>query len=212
MNDDIYIFPAVKKAASILAVASGWLLILIPVLSLMEIILAMWGLIEGAIFIGISTQFLFYLLLSFLGIFVFWGHNVLLADRGVEVSRWICFISLPFILLTPITTVYTLITRDALLEIQVLFPYSLCIILLQTALFNLPKMAAISPALRWRIALFPFMLMGIAITDFPGMLPIALLFKIAAAALVTGPLFRLASFIPRIISMPEKAKKPTVNE
>lgn len=212
MNDDIYIFPAVKKAASILAAASGWLLILIPVLSLMEIILAMGGLIEGAIFCGISAQFLFNLLLSFLGLFVLWGHNVLLADRGVEVSRGMCFISLPFILLTPITTGYTLITQEALIEIQELFPYCLCILLLQSALLNLPKMAALSVALRWRIALFPFMLIGIAITDFPEMLPIALLFKIAAAALVAGPLFRLANFIPRIISMPEKAKNPNVNE
>lgn len=212
MNDDIYIFPTVKKAASILAAASGWLLIIIPGLSLMEIILALGGFIEGAIFIGTSAQFLFYLLLSFLGMFVLWGHNVLLADRGIDISRWICFISLPFILLTPITIGYTLITHDALMEIQELFPYSLCIILLQAALFNLPKMAALSSALRWRIALFPFMLLGIAITDYPGLLPIALLFKIAAAALIAGPLFRLASFIPRIISMPEKEQKPTVNE
>lgn len=207
MNDDIYIFPAVKKAASILAAASGWLLILVPVLSLMEIILALGGFIEGAIFSGVSSQFLFYLLLSFLGMFVLWGHNVLLADRGMEASLWMCFISLPFTLLTPITTGYTLITHDTLIEIQELFPYCLCIFLLQAALFNLPKMAALSAALRWRIALFPFMLIGIAITDVPGMLPIALLFKITAAALVAGPLFRLASFIPLIISMPEKARR-----
>lgn len=212
MNDDIYIFPAVKKAASILAAASGWLLILVPGLSLMEIILALGGFVEGAIFIGTSAQFLFYLLLSFLGMFVLWGHNVLLADKGIDISRWICFISLPFILLIPITQAYTVVTKEWLLQNQDVYPYILCVVLLQAALFNLPKMAALSSALRWRIALFAFMLMGIAITDFPGMLPIALLFKIAAAALVTGPLFRLASFIPRIISMPEKAKRPTVNE
>ena len=212
MNDDIYIFPAVKKTASFLAGASGWLLIFIPVLSLMEIILAMGGGIEGAIFCGIFAQFLFNLLLSFLGIFVLWGHNVLLGDRGVEASRWICFISLPFSILLFITQAYTIVTKEWLLKSQDVYPYILCVVLLQAALLNQPKMAGISPALRLRIALCPFMLMGIAMTDVPGLLPIALLFKIAAAAIVTGPLFRLASFIPRIISMPEKEQKTTVNE
>lgn len=212
MNDSVYIYPIVKKTIAALAATGGWLLIICLILAVMEIVLAMGGFIENAINCGSAAQFLFFILLSILGILTLWSHSVLLGDRGVIVSHFFCIIGIPFIILLPITQAYSIITNDELIENQAFFPYFVCVIILQAAILNIPKMAAAPLSLRWRIALFPLMILGVAITDFPGLLPIALLFKIGATALGSGLLFRLSGYAPRIINMPEKHQKPTVNE
>lgn len=215
MKDDFYIYPAVKKAASYIASACGWILIICCVLSVLEIALAMGGLLGAAIAFGAVSQLLFFVQLSMLGLLTLWCHTVLLGDRGTAISHFLCLLSIPFILLLPITQVYALVTHESLITNQEIYPFIICLILLLTALLNIPKMAAAPLLLKLRIVFFPFFLLGIAVTDFPGLLPIALAFKLGAAALAAGPLFQLANLAPRLVSMPEKPQKPrppSVNE
>lgn len=212
MNEDFLIYPIVKKTASFLASAGGWLLIICAALSTLEIGLVMSGFLTGGVLCGLLSSHLFLLTLIFLATLILWCHYVLLGERGNEFSRWICLIGTLFVILLPASLVYTYFTGDLLAEGQDMYPYIICIILLQAAWLNIPKMATAPLSLRIRVALFPILLLGILVTDVPGFLPIALLFKIGAAALMSGPLFQLARIAPRIISMPEAQQKPTVNE
>ena len=202
--DNILIYPAVKHKAAWLAGLANALALTAAVLSLLCIGGLSLDLTEFALRCGSASQLMGRFLLAVLSLLSAWCHHVLLAGRGSDITRWLANLGIFMGGLVLVCSLYAAVTFERLLPRQDDVALMLITLLLFTALFNLPRMAAAPAGRRAAVVLAPLLLLLVELTDMPmALLPNAV-FKLAAAALLFPQLRRLRQVAPLIVSMPER--------
>ena len=209
MSEDWYIFPLVKQIVSKLSTLCGNLVIACAVAAVAELLFYFIGSIEAGIFCGLTSGFLFTLVLCLITLLAFWCHHVLLAARGVSITRWLCLAACIMCGIMLTCEVYSLLFHEPLLVRQQESPIIIWTMLLFALLINFSNMAALSLLKRCQLLLFQLLILAIILTTVPELL----LFNIVAKLLLiitAFPFFRkLSRLAPQIIAMPELPSTPS---
>lgn len=205
MQIEYHILPQVRWGAALLADLARYFLLAAATLALAELVLLPLRLPMAGIVCGLLSSFLLPWAIALLAVLAAWVHAVLLAGQGLGITRWLVRVGALLAPLIPVCWVYTLAAGELLLYRQAELPIILGVVMLGAALVNIPKMAAAPRLLQLRVVLLPLLLLAAYCCDLPGLLVFCAIFKILAAWLAFRPLKQLASFAPRIISMPAKA-------
>ena len=202
MNEiEYFIFIPVKKFVSVTAKLLRYLVPAILLCGIAEIALLYGGFKEG-MHLGIISDQLLEVFISFLSLIALWCHHVLLARRGYAITRFLMSFSAVMSGIFMICMVYTLATGEFLLVKQHQTPILVACIIMMAVLCNLNNMAAASRMFRFGLVVFVVALLGAGITA-GVLIPISLLFKIVMAVPAYIFLKKLEQVAPRIISMPE---------
>lgn len=205
-QEEMLVFPAVKRAVACLASAAAWACVAIAALwlvGLVVVILSASPFLPGAeaeellaLLSGLQ-QLALAALLPCLYLTALWCHHVLLAERGLVVTRWLLLFLQFFAFLHPVCVLYALVAGKLLLANQFILPAVLQTVLPCAFALNWFHMAAAPLRLRVSGLLFLLALMGQYIMG--GSLLVLLL-----PALGWWPLRGLAQLAPRIVSLPPK--------
>lgn len=215
-RDEILIFPAVKRAVSVLAKVTAWGYVAAAALWLMGLALLVWAAFclsadevseeaivwvscfEIANFIcGAGHVFLLALLVPCLYLLALWCHQVLLAGRGISAMRWLLLILLFFSFLHPLCEGWLLWSGKPLLTNQVLLPAVLYTVLPCAFTVNWFRMAALP--LRYRLLILFFLL-----TLVGNYILMGSFFVLLLPCFSFAPLRLLARNASLIISLPPK--------
>ncbi len=203
MPEQWYIFPLIRQFIGKLASICALLSIATVIGAIAEVLLLSVGLFSAALFCGMTSDVFLTVLLVGSSLLAQWSHNVLLADRGLFITRYFTLFNVVFALILLTCEIYTVTTHQLLLVKQGELPFFITIILITGVLLNMHRMAA--APLKWRIMLpaYPLILLAVLITQAPQ----TLLYCTAAKALLaaTGyPLLkRLSILAPKVVTMPE---------
>lgn len=215
-RNEMLIYPAVKRAVSILAHVTAWGYVLLALLWLLglALVLAAAGLNwshgapvffeQGLAWVFGARAILESLLLLCLYLLALWCHLVLLAGRGVAVTRWLLLFLLIFAFLHPVCVLYVCLLGKPLLVNQFLLPAVLYTSLAAVYIFNWFCMAAL--ALRWRLCLLAFVACLSEQYILGGSVLLLLLPWLSFV-----PLRRLARLAPLVVSLPTKAQTPAAS-
>lgn len=204
LNDTMHLWPAVKTGVARCARATAWLLVAAAVLGVLELALAPLHFVLAAIVCGMGSALLLVLALAFLLPVAAWAHTVLLAGQGMFLPRWLCRMGA---LLSPVLivgTLYAFCTGQPLMYRQEELPLLMVVVLVAATTLNWNYMAAAPVRMQLRLHAFPLLLLGCFVTDWPGLLPYCVLFKLLAAWTGAGPLLYLARMAPLVVSLPER--------
>ncbi len=201
---EYHLLPFVKRTVAVLASTTRYTLTACAVLALAELALLPLRFPVAAILCGLISSFLLPLGTALLAVLVAWCHAVLLAGQGMLLSRWLVRVGAVLAFFVPICWGYSYMTGRLLLYRQAELPLILGLLILGAALCNIPKMAAAPWQLQVRVVVLPLLLLAAYCFDVPGGLVFCSVAKILAAWVAAQPLRLLASYAPRIISMPEK--------
>ncbi len=215
-RDEYLIFPAVKRAVSVLAKVTAWGFVAAAALWLLGLALLVGelGLLSAAgdsdealvwlsrcemiqFLGGVGREFLLALLLPCLYLLALWCHQVLVAGRGTAVTRWLLLFLLLFAFLHPVCEARLLLSGKPLLANQLLLPAVLYTVLPCVFALNWFRMAALP--LRYRLLLLCFLLALLGNYILCGSLCVFLL-----PCFSFVPLRRLAAYAPLIVSLPPK--------
>lgn len=213
-RDECLIFPAVKRAVSVLAKVTAWGFVAAAALWLLGLALLavaamlcsaaelpeempVWvSVTESAILIcGAGREFLLALLMPCLYLLALWCHQVLLAGRGTAVTRWLLLCLLFFAFLHAVCMGWLLVSYKPLLANQMLLAPVLYTVLPCVFAVNWFRMAALP--LRYRLLLIFFLLVLLGSYILAGSLCVLLL-----PCFSFVPLRRLAAYAPLIVSLP----------
>lgn len=217
-RDECLIFPAVKRAVSVLAKVTAWGFVAAAALWLLGLALlvtmlfasagtsdavidevSLW---ESAFFLcGAGREFLLALLMPCLYLLVLWCHQVLLAGRGMAVTRWLLLFLLFFAFLHAVCMGWLLARGKPLLANQMLLPAVLYTVLPCVVVVNWFRMAALP--LRYRLCLIFFLLALLGSYILAGSF-LVLLLPCFSFVLMR----RLAAYAPLIVSLPPKDEPP----
>lgn len=204
-RDEYLIFPVVKCAVAVLAKVTLGLYIAAALMWLVGLVVLCTAPYEGsALFlmaVGLG-ELLSALAVPCLYVLALWCHQVLLAGRGMAVSRWLLLFLLFFAFLHPVCASYTLVTEQLLLVNQALLPAMLYTVLPCVFLFNRGRMAALP--LRYRMLLLFFLLALLGQYILQGSFLILLMPCFSFA-----PLRLLARYAPQIVCLPPRETNKT---
>lgn len=201
-RDEWLILPVVRGWVSRMAAACAWLAAGCAVSAAAEMVFGLLNVPMAALPCGLLSQaaaFLFFLLLVPL---VLWCHIVLLLWRGTAFTRGLLVFVLVLTAAYAVCALFTLCTGEALLAQQGLLPLLLPILLQVCVAINMERMAAAPQALKLRAIGTPLLWLFAYVTDVPGMLLAAVLFKALLCYCVFEPLRQLAHYAPLIVSLP----------
>ncbi len=201
---DCYLFPAVKRAVSLLAVVTRYALVACAVMALAELVLLPLHLVLPGIVCGLVSAFLAKLQVALLLVVAVWCHVVLLAGQGVALTRWLVWLGGLLAPLVPISWGYSLLTGELLLYRQGELPMILGVFLLVAAVLNIPRMAAAPGLLQVRVVAVPVLMLAAVCLDVPGLLLPCAAVKVLLASVASFPLRELARVAPLVISLPER--------
>lgn len=207
-KNELCILPTVRRYISLSAYALRYVLIFSAIMSLTEIAFLIAGLAIPGLLCGILGKIAIPLSVALLGILLPWGHAVLLAERGWAITRYLLLSLSLLALLYPFLDVWALLNGHPLLHNQALLAPTLYALWFLTAIANFGFMAAAPLTLQLRIVALPLLLMGVHLTDYPDLLMLHAVLKIALAAAVSQPALMLAKTAPLIISMPATGHTP----
>ena len=205
MNDQWYIYPIVRQFITGLSRFLCSLIVVSALMALTEFLLmaASESYLLPALFCGNLSDILFALILIGMTIIAAWSHQVLLAGRGLLLTRILCHTAIILSIAYFICRLYTTFTGTALLIRQAEAPYIIWGILLLTAILNLGNMSA--APITSRVLLFALLISTLAVIMCEG--PELWIFGIAAKILllfISLPVFkRLATTAVAVIAMPE---------
>lgn len=200
-RDEWLILPVVRGWVGRMAAACAWLAAGYAVSAAAEIAAGVAGFSVSVLF-GLLTQaagqlfFLLYLPLAL------WCHIVLLAGRGLLLTRGMLLFCLLMAFVHLACLLFTLCTGETLLVQQGLLPLLLTVLLQLGGIFNWGRMAAAPLLLKLRGMAAPLLWLCAYVTDAPETLPAAVFFKALLCLCVFVPLRRLAYYAPLIVSLP----------
>lgn len=204
-RDEYLIFPAVKRAVSLLARVTLWgYLIVFVLLPPLSVLVYQWADLHAIV--ELSGRFFDALLLSLLYLTALWCHQVLLACRGIAATRWLLLLMCFFAFLHAVCAGYTALTNKCLLVNQFFLPAALNTVLAICVALNWFRMAAAPLGLRVRLLLFAGALLGRYMF---GMTPFILLFDVLLVWAAWKPLRLLTRYAPLIVSLPPKENADT---
>lgn len=199
-RDEYLIFPAVKSTVAVLAQVTAGLYIAAALFWSVGLALLCgaphcWP--ESFFVIAVLEELATATALPCLYLLALWSHQVLLAGRGMTVTRWVLLSLLFFAFLHPVCVGYALLTGAPLLVNQFLLPAVLYTVLPCIVLFNLFRMAALPLRCRALLLLFSLSLLGQYILQGSFLILLPPCFGWA-------PLRLLGHYAPRIVSLPPK--------
>lgn len=206
-QDEMLIYPMVKRAVSVMARLTAWGYVLLALLWLGGLAVALassllWlpGQEPGAVvFCIVLSKVLRHVLAAMLlaGLYLLsmWCHNVLLAGRGLVVTRWLLLFLLPFALLYPVCVLYTALSGKLILANQFLLPAVLYPASVVFFVVNWPCMVAASLRLRVALILFGLCLVGQYVLG-------GSFLQLCLPCFSFVPLCRLARLAPLVVSLP----------
>lgn len=216
-REEMLLYPVVKQAVSVLARVTAWGYVAVALLWLAGLLNLACGValvtVEDAetvsevggettivaVYIHAFLQLLVALLLPCLYVSALWCHHVLLAGRGLVVTRWLLLLLLPFAFLHLACEIYTVATAKLLLLNQFILAPVLTTVLAATVVMNWGCMCAVPPCLR---ALLAFFGVAVVLTYLvPGSFVLLLLPFVA-----WQPLRALARYAPLVVSLPPVAR------
>ena len=171
-REEMLLYPAVKQAVSSLARVTAWgyvalallwltgLLFLVCCLVCVSVVGAeaaaciVSGLTVATLSLSFLSQLLYALLLPCLYVAAIWCHEVLLAGRGLVVTRCLLILLLFFSFLYPVCEIYTAVTGGLLLPNQFILPAVLTTSLAAAVVMNWGCMIAAPLRLRVLLVLF----------------------------------------------------------
>lgn len=205
-HDEWLILPAVRPWVSRLAACCAWLAAGSAALAAAEILLAL-GNAAPSLLCGLlshaATELLFILSVPL----ILWCHIVLAAQRGLTATRYLLLFCLLFTALHAVCCVFTAVTGELLLALQGLLPLLLPLLVHTAMAANWHHIAALPRFMRFRIIAAPVCIPLICVTDIPGSILLAVLFKALLCWAVWAPLRQLAAFAPRVVGLPPKAEE-----
>lgn len=199
-RDEYLIFPVVKRAVAVLAKVTLGLYIAAALMWLVGLGVLCTAPYDGAALFLMAVglgKVLSALAVPCLYVLALWCHHVLLAGRGMAVTRWLLLFLLFFAFLHPACASYTLATGQLLLVNQALLPAVLYTVLPCVFLFNLGLMAALP--LRYRMLLMCFLLSLLGQYIMQGSFLILL-----TPCFAFVPLRLLARYAPQIVGLPQR--------
>lgn len=199
---EYHLLPLVKRTVAVLAHACRCLLVGCAGFAVAELVLMPLRLPVVGILCGMVSSFMLPLGMAVLAVLAAWCQPVLLAGQGVWLSRWLLRLGALLALLVPVCWGYSLVAGKVLMYRQVELPLILGVLVLVSALVNIPRMAAAPWQLQVRVVALPLLLLVAYCLDVPGALVVCTVAKLLAAWVAAAPLRRLASIAPRVISMP----------
>lgn len=199
---EYHLLPLVKRAVAVLAHVCRYSLVGCAVLAVAELALILLRLPVAGILCGMISSFMLPLGGAVLAVLAAWCQPVLLAGQGVWLSRWLLRLGALLALLVPVCWGYSLVAGKVLMYRQSELPLILGVLVLVSALVNIPRMAAAPRRLQVRVVALPLLLLAAYCLDVPGALVICTVAKLLAAWVAAAPLRLLASVAPRVISMP----------
>ena len=203
MPDDVLIYPALRALVAKLATWAAGLALLCALSALAELLLAPVGLVGVALFCGSLSELLMSLLQPLVIWVGLWCHMVLLAGRGMELTRYGLLTVAVLALMMPVCTLYLLLVDEPLLLRQAELPLICNVVLAVCVLLNLPRGTA---AGWWRLVLlsaYAIMAVFYSLTNMPELVWLSDICKIAACAAIYYPLRALSRYAPRVVSLPE---------
>lgn len=208
MNEfqNILIFPVVREFFRQIVQVALFALIASSITALAEPVLALVGLLPLGVFAGVGSEILFAVFLGCLGLLLPWCHHVLVAVRGVVITRWLsCLAPLISLLLwVNLCSIYVFHTPLIPAELPGFYLSFLLIVCFSINWFHL---AALRTAKRVRIISALVCILLIANFQYIPHFIFALCIlplKIAVAILLVSPLKALEKIIPLIISLPDE--------
>lgn len=199
---EYHLLPQLKQAVAVLAHVCRYSLVGCAVFALAELALMPLRFPLAGILCGMVSSVLLPWSIAVLAVLAAWCLPVLLAGRGLWLSRWLLRVGALLAPLVPVAWGYSVVTGKLLLYRQAELPLILGVLLLGTALVNIPRMAAAPWQLQVRVVALPLLLLVAYCLDVPGVLVICTVVKLLAAWVALLPLRLLASTAPRVISMP----------
>lgn len=199
-RDEYLIYPAVKRAVALMARMTAYLYVAAALLWVSGLGLLCTVPADGAAaFVATAclAEFLAALAVPCLYLLALWCHHVLLAERGVTVTRWLLLFALFFACLHPVCVGYEMLAGASLLVNQFLLPPVLYTVLPCIFLCNWFRMAALP--LRFRLLLLLFFLCLLGQYILQGSFLMLLL-----PCFAWVPLRLLAHYAPRIVSLPPR--------
>lgn len=216
-REEMLLYPVVKQAVSALARVTAWGYVAVALLWLVGLLLLGFGYVcvsvvgaEPAVdvvsvltVVSVCTYFLsqllYALLLPCLYVSATWCHEVLLAGRGLVVTRWLLLFLLFFSFLYPVCEIYTAVTGKLLLLNQFILPPVLITALVAAVVMNWGCMIAAPLRLRVLLVLFG----GALVLSYLAAGSVAVLLL---PCLAWVPLHSLACYAPLVASLPPVAK------
>ncbi len=208
---EYYVLPVVRRIVASGATCTRWILASCAALALLEPALLWLRIPLPGILCGMVSSFLLWLAVSLLLLLAAWCHQVLLAERGLALTRWLLLVGSMLAPAAPVCWLYTTLSGRLLLYRQAELPLFFCGLLLLAALMNIPRMAAARWQLQLRIVLLPLLLLAALSLDTPGLVLCSTTLKLLAAWQAAPLLQWLAAAAPRIISMPEPPAKSSAH-
>lgn len=220
-REEMLLYPVVKQAVSVLARVTAWGYVAVALLWLAGLLLLGFGYACVSVFGAepitdvvslltvmsvctyVLSQLLYALLLPCLYVTAIWCHEVLLAGRGLGLTRWMLLFLLLFSFLCPVCEIYTAVTGKLLLLNQFILPPVLATAPAAAVVMNWGCMTAAPLRLRVLLVLFGGALVLSYLAS--GSLVLLLLPLVA-----WKPLRALARYAPLVASLPpvEKTSPP----
>lgn len=209
MNDQWLIFPIVRNIIARMARLAADTAVAVPGLMAIAMLLMLLLPDSAAMLPGtcyLAAELCFYLHMALLFITVLWCHEVLLAERGSALTRYLLILGSLFGVIQLVCQLYTLLTSELLLPRQGELSLILWVLLFSSIVINIGNMAA-APA-KWKAGIFAtlFLLLIIVITTdcYGAIMLLNFLAKILYAIPGCWLLRKLSRVAPHIISLPEK--------
>lgn len=211
MSEEWLIFPVVRRLVSRLAKISGAVLISTG-MGIVGVLLFCLGLNGLGSCLVVCSNINFMLYLCLLALLLLWSHEVLLAGRGLALTRFVLCFSLFLCLLMLVCGLYSIFSIQPLLVRQGEIPFLLWGLLFFSILLNLGNMAA--APFRWKLLLGLHMLLVLLVLLFlsPLLVVPCEICKILAIATGVPLMLRLKRMAPQIVSLPEKERAPHVGK
>lgn len=204
MNEEWYILPLVRQWVSRIAVGARYALWAMAILAVVELVCYLGGVILVGVAAGLVSQVLVWVCTLLLALLMPWCHMVLLAERGVELTRYLAWLNVFFAGGLVLCFGYTLATSDLLMVNQGYWPALVSLLTFCIMLVNVVKMAAAPVHVQVRLVVVPLVILVIYVIDSQGFVLLSCLFKLVLAWMLTSPLRWLASAAPAIIALPPK--------
>lgn len=202
MNAEVLIYPVVRALVAKLAALGAGVALACALTAAGELILAPLGHPEAALFAGSLSELFMSLFLALIMWLALWCHMVLLAGRGMELTRYFLLVAAVLSLLMPVCSGYLMFAGEPLLLRQADLPL-ICTLLLAICVYlNLPRGVAAGWIRLSLLSVFAAASLLYALSNVQAFVWINDLLKILACGAIWHPLRELSRYTQRVVALP----------
>ncbi len=201
MTVELLIYPMVRECVARIAAVSAGVAMCCAVSATGELVLAPFS-VPAALFVGSVSEVLMSILLTMLAWVAWWCHVVLLAGRGMELTRYAMLPVAVLSSLLPVCTFYAHMTGVYLLLHQADLPCICTALLLLCIILNLPRAKAAGVGMLVLIVLFGVSSLLYALTNVAALVWLSDICKSIACVAIYVPLRKLSRYARLVVSLP----------